>query len=94
MASLTGRRAFAIGGYLLLLIAPTVVIGLIGEALGSPDWPHLLQLSVLPINFAASLFPDTGDLPNSTARGPPPTSSVLAVATGVLLRRYRPGVEP
>lgn len=93
VASLTGRRAFAIGGYLLLLIAPTIVSGLIGEALGSPDWAFLPQLSVLPINFAASLFPDTADIPNSTAAWAGAYLVVVLLAVATLLRRYRPGVD-
>ena len=32
VASLTGRRAFAVGGYLLILVAPTVLAGLLSEA--------------------------------------------------------------
>jgi len=93
VASLTGRRAFAIGGYLLLLIAPTVVAGLVGEALGDPDWPYLFQLSVLPINFAASLFPDTQEIPNPTAAWAAAYLVVVGLAALVLLRRYRRGAE-
>ena len=93
VASLTGRRAFAIGGYLLVLIAPTVVAGLIGEALGDPDWPYLLQLSVLPINFAASLFPGTEEIANSTASWAGAYLVVVGLAAALLLRRYRPGAE-
>ena len=94
VASLTGRRAFAIGGYLLVLIAPTLVAGLVGEALGGPDWPYLFQLSVLPINFAASLFPGTQEIPNSTAAWAGVYLAVVGIAALVLLRRYRRGVEP
>jgi ABC-2 type transport system permease protein len=92
VASLTGRRAFAIGGYLLVLIAPTVVSGLIGEALGQPDWAVLPQLSVLPINFAASLFPGT-DIPNPTAAWAGAYLVVVLLASAILLRRYRAGVD-
>lgn len=92
IASLTGRRAFAIGGYLLVLIAPTLAGGLIGEALGEPDWILLVQLSVLPINFAASLFPDT-DIPNSTAAWAGAYLAVVGVAALTLLRRYRQGAD-
>ncbi len=92
VASLTGRRAFAIGGYLVVLIAPSLVAGLVGEALGNPDWPLLLQFSTLPISFAASLFPDT-DIPNSTAAWAAAYALVVALAMVTLLRRYRPGVD-
>ena len=92
VASLTSRRAFAIGGYLLLLVAPTAVSGLLREALGEPDWTLLIQLSVLPINFAASLFPDT-DIPNSSGAWAAAYLIVLALAAVTLLRRYRPGTD-
>ena len=91
VASLTTRRAFAIGGYLLVLIAPTVVVGLVTEAVDGPAWPEVLQLSVLPINFAASLFSDTGYLENPTAAWAAAYVAVVAVSALVLLRRYRPG---
>lgn len=93
VASLTGRRAFAIGGYLLLLVAPTVVFGLINEAIGGdPGWPLLGQLSVLPINFAASIWPDSG-VPNSTGAWALVYLLVVGVAAVILLRRYRAGAE-
>ena len=91
VASLTGRRAFAIGGYLLLLVAPTVVFGLIGEAIGGngddADWTQLGQLSVLPINFAASIWPDA-DVPNSTGAWALVYLVVVGIAVLTLLRRY------
>ncbi|HTI34783.1 MAG TPA: hypothetical protein VL422_13975, partial [Miltoncostaea sp.] len=88
VASLTGRRAFAIGGYLLLLVAPTVVFGLISEAIGGdPGWPQLGQLSVLQINFAASIWPDS-DVPNSTGAWALMYLLVVGIAVLTLLRRY------
>ena len=92
VASLTGRRAFAIGGYLLLLVAPTIAAGLIGEALGEPDWPLLFALSVLPINFAASLFPGT-EIPNGTAAWAAVYLLVVGLAAVTLLRRFRRGSD-
>ena len=88
VSSLTGRRPFAIGGYLLLLVAPTVVFGLIGEAIGNDaDWTELGQLSVLPINFAASIWPDS-EVPNSTGAWAIAYLAVVGVAALTLLRRY------
>ena len=91
VSSLTGRRAFAIGGYLLLLVAPTVVFGLIGEAIGAngddADWTQLGQLSVLPINFAASIWPDA-DVPNSTGAWALVYLVVVGAAVLTLLSRY------
>ena len=96
VSSLTGRRAFAIGGYLLLLVAPTVVFGLIGEAIGAngddADWTQLGQLSVLPINFAASIWPDA-DVPNSTGAWALVYLIVVGAAVLTLLRRYSARAE-
>ena len=91
VASLTGRRAFAVGGYLLLLVAPTVLSGLLTEAFPDADAIRLIELSVLPIVLAASLFPDTGDIPNSTASLAAAYVLVVAAATALLLWRYRRG---
>ena len=91
MASLTGRRAFAVGGYLLILVAPTVLSGLLTEAFPDADAIRLIELSVLPIVLAASLFPDTGDIPNSTASLAGAYAVVVLAAAALLLWRYRRG---
>ncbi len=93
VASLTGRRAFAIGGYLLLLVASTVLSGLLSEAFPDTDAFHLLALSVLPINFAAHLFPGTDGLTLSTGAWAIAYAVVVGAAAIVLLRRYRSGVN-
>lgn len=91
VSSLTGRRAFAIGGYLLLLVAPTVVFGLIDEATGDDaGWPILGQLSVLPINFASSIWPDS-EVPNGTGAWALAYLAVVCAALLTLLRRYGRG---
>lgn len=88
VSSLTGRRAFAIGGYLLLLVAPTVLFALIGEAIGGDaDWTQLGQLSVLPIGFAGSIWPDS-EVPNSTGAWALAYLVVVGIAVLTLLRRY------
>jgi ABC-2 type transport system permease protein len=93
VASTTGRRAFAIGGYLLLLVAPTVLSGLLSEALPSTDAVELIALSVLPINFAAHLFPDANGVTLSIGAWAAAYAVVVAIAALVLLRRYRAGSE-
>ena len=92
VASLTGRRAFAIGGYLLLLIIPTLVSGLLRDALGSPDWTLLTQLSVLPFHFSSARFPGSGE-PNPLWAWALVNLLVVGLAALVLLRRYRPGAD-
>lgn len=86
VSSLTGRRAFAIGGYVLLLVAPTIIAGLIREA-GGGDGVLVIQLSVLPIKLQAKLF-GAHDIPGSAASLTIAYIAVVAVATAVLLRRY------
>ncbi|HEX2506793.1 MAG TPA: ABC transporter permease subunit [Miltoncostaeaceae bacterium] len=94
VSSLTGRRAFAIGGYLLLLVAPTVLSGLLQEAFQGAEELDLVALSTLPIGFAGELFPDArDDIPNSLWEYALAYLVVVGAATVVLLRRYRPGSE-
>ncbi len=94
VSSLTGRRAFAIGGYLLLLVAPTVLAGLLQEAFDGADALDLLSLSILPIGFAGHLFPDAADeIPNTLWEYAIAYAVVVGVAVAVLLRRYRPGAD-
>jgi len=94
VSSLTGRRAFAIGGYLLLLVAPTLVSGLLQEAYPGAEELDLIQLSVLPIAVAGELFPDArDDIPNSLPELGGAYLVVVALAVLVLLWRYRPGQD-
>lgn len=94
VSSLTGRRAFAIGGYLLVLVAPTVVGGLLGEAFPDSEAVELVSLSTLPIALAGELFPDAGDdIPNGIGHWALAYAVVVGAALAVLLRRYRPGQD-
>ncbi|MGD9694666.1 MAG: ABC transporter permease subunit [Thermoleophilia bacterium] len=94
VASLTGRRAYAVGGYLLLLVAPTALMGILGGLFEDSDRLQLFALSVLPINFAAKIFPDArDDIPNSLGAWALVYVVVVGVAAIVLLRRYRAGSD-
>lgn len=94
VSSLTGRRAFAIGGYLLLLVAPTVLSGLLQEAFQGAEELDLVALSTLPIGLAGEIFPDArDDIPNSLGEYALAYIVVVAAAAVVLLRRYRPGSD-
>jgi ABC-2 type transport system permease protein len=94
VSSLTGRRAFAIGGYLLLLVAPTLVSGLLQEAFPGAEELDLISLSTLPIAFAGEVFPDAReDIPNSLGELGLVYVAVVALASLVLLWRYRGGQD-
>lgn len=94
VSSLTGRRAFAVGGYLLLLVAPTVVGGLLSEVFPDVDEIELMNLSVLPIGFAGKVFPDARDeIPNDLWQWALVYAVVVGAALLVLLRRYRAGAD-
>ncbi len=94
VASLTGRRAFAVGGYLLLLVAPTVMGGLLSEVFPDSEAVELMNLSVLPISFAGELFPDASDdIPNDLWQWALTYAVVVGAALLVLLLRYRRGSD-
>jgi ABC-2 type transport system permease protein len=94
VSSLTGRRAFAVGGYLLVLVASSAVAGLLSEAFPGTDAVELMGLSTLPISFAGELFPDArGDIPNALWQWALVYALVVGACLLVLLRRYRAGAE-
>jgi len=94
VSSLTGRRAFAIGGYLLLLVAPTLVSGLLQEAFPGAEELDLVSLSTLPIAFAGEVFPDArDDIPNSLGELGLAYLVVVVLAALVLAWRYRRGQD-
>jgi ABC-2 type transport system permease protein len=88
VASLTSRRAFAVGGYLAFLILPTIVGGVLGHALNKPDL-RLLAVGAVPIRAARGLFPGYTDPGNVSVLLWSTTAiewSVVAIA--VLAFRY------
>jgi ABC-2 type transport system permease protein len=90
VSSLTGRRAFAIGGYLLLLVAPTAVSGILQDAFPDTDALDLMSLSTLPISFAGEIFPDArDDIPNGLTQWALVYVAVVAAACALLVSRYR-----
>lgn len=90
VASLTGRRAYAVGGYVMLLVGTTAIAGLLRGAFDQQRYLEVLDLMLVPIELARRLFPDVTDA------SPTPTGAWLAayvIVVGacllVLLRRYR-----
>lgn len=89
VSSLTARRAFAIGGYLALLVASTAVAGALAES-GASDVVALLALPGIPTELGARLFPGSE---SATDLGLAPYLGAWLVVVGasvaVLARRYR-----
>src|SRR5205085_1209277 len=60
ISSLTSRRAFAVGGYLAFLAMPTVIGGVLGDALNHHGL-HVLAFAASPIKAGQGLFPGYSD---------------------------------
>ena len=60
ISSLTGRRAFAVGGYLAFLTISTVMGGVLAHALNARYF-RLLAVAAAPIQAARGLFPGYTD---------------------------------
>jgi ABC-2 type transport system permease protein len=91
VASFTGRRAFALGGYAALMLIPTYVGGaLVYDAELDRHW-QLIMLGRLPIAAARSLYPGGGDPATSLDSGLwwAACAAVMAVSAACLWWRYR-----
>jgi ABC-2 type transport system permease protein len=60
IASLTARRAFAIGGYLAFLIVPTIIGGVLAHALNE-RFLRLFAFAAVPLQATLGLFPGYED---------------------------------
>jgi ABC-2 type transport system permease protein len=92
VASLTSRRAFAIGGYLALMIIPVAAVGILEEAFFLDDRWRLLGISDIPLELTIALFDDAelGTSPPGGRAYALAYAAVMAVAAAVLAWRYRP----
>jgi ABC-2 type transport system permease protein len=91
IASLTGRRAFAVGGYLAFLVVPTIIGGTLSHALDS-RYLRLLAFAPAPIRASQGLFPGYDDPGHISPWVWGATSVEIAViATAVLALRYGRG---
>ncbi len=89
VSSLTGRRAFAVGGYLAFLVVPTLVGGILADAVGE-DRLRLLAFAAVPIQAARGLFPGFTDQGNIGPRDWALVAAALMLAALVVLAwRYR-----
>jgi ABC-2 type transport system permease protein len=88
ISSLTGRRAFAVGGYLAFLIIPTIVGGVLAHALNE-RYLRLLAFAAAPIQAARGLYPGYTDRGHISAAVWAATSvELIVVAVIVLAIRY------
>ena len=91
VASFTSRRAFALGGYVALMLIPTFVGGsLVGDA-GLDRHLQLIMLGRLPIAAARSLYGGEQDPEFGAGRLVVVGRSgvVMAISAGCLWWRYR-----
>ncbi|HEU0193020.1 MAG TPA: ABC transporter permease subunit [Gaiellales bacterium] len=90
VASLTSRRAFAIGGYLALMTVPTIVGGVLAANLQSGHYLRLMAIVAAPIKVTQALYPGYTDRGNL---GPAAWTitylAVIAVSAAILAWRYR-----
>ncbi|MGH8869325.1 MAG: ABC transporter permease [Actinomycetes bacterium] len=78
ISSLTRRRAFAVGGFLVLMVTTPVLAGILAasaDAGPSSSW-HLLDLAVLPFTLARRVFGEAAG---------PPTWQLAAVCGALVL---------
>ena len=88
IASLTSRRAWAVGGYLAFIIIPTIIGGSLGEGLNQPHL-RLLGFSVAPIHTVESLYPNFDGQGVSGLAWGADSVAVMVVSLAVLIWRYR-----
>jgi ABC-2 type transport system permease protein len=90
ISSLTGRRAFAVGGYLAFLIVPTIVGGILSDNIQNGENLRLMAFAAVPIHTAESLYPVTQDIgePSNTA-WVATWLGLLAISALVLVWRFR-----
>jgi ABC-2 type transport system permease protein len=88
ISSFSGRRAFAVGGYLAFLAIPTIIGGVLGDALNE-RYLRLIAFAASPIRAGQGLFPGYEDRGNITAWVWGSTAvEVAVVAVAVLAYRY------
>ena len=90
ISSLTGRRAFAVGGYLAFLIVPTIIAGILADNLDNADNLRLFAFAAVPIHTARNLYPDSPTIGDPTDTAWALTWLLLIVLSAlVLVWRFR-----
>jgi len=88
IASLTERRAFAVGGYLAFMTVPAIVGGTLAEVTGSDSF-ILLAFPLAPVHVLESLYPNFQGEGVSPAMWLLDYGAVLAVCVATVVWRYR-----
>jgi ABC-2 type transport system permease protein len=93
VSSLSSRRAFAMGGYVALMVVSQLVSGFLRFGVGLGDWTFLLALGRVPLVAIRDLFgPEysfTGNV--DVVWYWVVTAAVMAVSLAIYLRRYLRG---
>ena len=90
VASLTSRRAFAVGGYLALMVVPTIVGGVLAENIDNGHYLRLMAVAAAPIKVSQALYPNYTDRGNLSPSAWVLTYLVVvAVSLFVIAWRYR-----
>ena len=90
VSSLTSRRAFAVGGYLALMVVPTIVGGVLSNNINNGHYARLLAVPAAPIKVTQALYPNYRD-PGNLSPGAWAITYfvVVAVSLAVIVWRYR-----
>ena len=90
VSSLTSRRAFAVGGYLALMVVPTIVGGVLANNINNGHYLRLMAIAAAPIKVTQALYPDYTD-PGNLGPGAWTLTYfiVIACSVGVIAWRYR-----
>lgn len=90
VASLTSRRAFAVGGYLALMVVPTIVGGVLAANVNDGHYLRLMAIAAAPIKVSQALYPNYTDRGNLSPSAWTLTYLVVvAVSLLVIAWRYR-----
>ncbi len=95
IASLTTRRAFAMGGYIGLIVIAGATTGVLVNAVNVGEWARLLALGRNPLVAARGLFGGQDAHPGGVSLWAywAVCLGVIAFSALVLWWRYRPGAE-
>jgi hypothetical protein len=90
VAAFTSRKAYAVGGYVLILVATTAVAVLIQESLGRARYIEVAEVSTMPIELVRLLWPETsGETTTPWWAFAAAYCAIVGVAWWLVVRRYR-----